>query len=120
MNGVLFRFSYACFINMYRNSNYLYMLVNIYIRFRVFYAYRQREKLPKIYSQDLLINNLFRHPYAKTEFMVNDFGVTRLTATKYLEQLVEHDFLQKQKVGRSNYYVNQPLCDIFVSNSNVS
>ena len=29
-----------------------------------------RTKLPKIYSQDLL-NNLFRHPYTKIQFIVN-------------------------------------------------
>lgn len=76
------------------------------------YKHGIREQLPKIYSQDLL-NNLFRHPYTKIDFMVNDLGVSRLTATKYLEQLVEHGFLQKQKVGRSNYYINAPLCDLF-------
>lgn len=50
-----------------------------------------REKLPKIYSQDLL-NNLFNHPYTKIEFIVEELGVSRITATKYLEQLVEHGF----------------------------
>ena len=79
------------------------------------YKHGIREQLPKIYSQDLL-NNLFRHPYTKIEFVVNDLGVTRLTATKYLDQLVESGFLQKQKIGRSNYYINTPLCDLFIRN----
>ena len=78
------------------------------------YKHRIRNELPKIYSQDLL-NNLFRHPYTKIEFIVNDLGVTRLTATKYLELLVESGFLEKHKVGRSNYYINAPLCDLFSS-----
>ena len=73
-----------------------------------------REQLPKIYSQDLL-NNLFNHPYTKIDFIVEDLGVTRITATKYLEQLVEHDFLIKQKVGRVNYYINEPLCSLLVA-----
>jgi hypothetical protein len=38
----------------------------------------------KFYSQDL-INNLFAHPYTKIDFVKDDLGVTRLTATKYLE-----------------------------------
>ena len=42
--------------------------------------------LPKIYSQDLL-NLIFRHPYTKIEYVQKENGVTRLTATKYLEQL---------------------------------
>lgn len=73
--------------------------------------HRLREQLPKIYRQELL-NNLFYHPYTKIEFLVDDLGVSRITATKYLELLVEHGFLQKQKIGRGNYYINQPLCDL--------
>jgi Fic family protein len=62
----------------------------------------------KFYSQDL-INNLFTHPYTKIEFLQNDLQVSRLTATKYLDKLAESGFLKKQKVGRSNYYVNLAL-----------
>lgn len=79
------------------------------------YKHRIRQELPKIYSQDLL-NNLFRHPYTKIEFVVNDLEVTRLTATKYLDQLVKKGFLEKQKIGRSNYYINTPLCELFARN----
>lgn len=75
-----------------------------------------REQLPKLYSQDLL-NNLFNHPYTKIDYIVEDLGVTRITATKYLEQLVEHGFLVKQKVGRANYYINQPLCQVLIAHS---
>jgi hypothetical protein len=35
--------------------------------------------------------------------------VSRLTATKYLEALVAGGFLAKQRLGRSNYYVNLAL-----------
>lgn len=73
-----------------------------------------REKLPKIYSQDLL-NNLFHHPYTKIDFIVEEIGVTRITATKYLEQLVEKGFLTKQKIGRANYYINEPLSKLLIA-----
>ncbi len=73
--------------------------------------HRLREQLPKIYRQELL-NNLFYHPYTKIEFLVDDLGVSRITATKYLDLMVEHGFLQKQKIGRGNYYINQPLCEL--------
>ena len=63
------------------------------------------------YSQDL-INNLFSHPYTKIGFVEQDLGVSRITATKYLDELVAGDFLHKQKVGRTNYYINWPLFDI--------
>ncbi|MDR3461137.1 MAG: hypothetical protein P4L76_02340 [Beijerinckiaceae bacterium] len=36
---------------------------------------RLRAELPNLYSQDLL-NNLFRHPYTRIEFVVNDLGVS--------------------------------------------
>jgi Fic family protein len=62
----------------------------------------------KFYSQDL-INNLFMHPYTKIEFVERDLKVSRLTATKYLEALAGAGFVQKVKVGRSNYYINVAL-----------
>ncbi|MGH8076225.1 MAG: Fic family protein [Lysobacter sp.] len=65
----------------------------------------------RFYSQDL-INNLFNHPYTKIEFVQNDLKVSRLTATKYLDLLVEGGFLQKERRGRSNYYINAPLYQI--------
>lgn len=72
-----------------------------------------RSELPKIYSQDLL-NNLFRHPYTKIEFLEEELGVTRKTASQYLKQLVENGYLTMLKIGRSNFYLNPPLFDLFV------
>ena len=66
----------------------------------------------KFYSQDLL-NNLFRHPYTKIESVMKEVDVSRPTATSYLKQLVEHDFLEKHKMGKSNFYVNRQLFDLF-------
>lgn len=74
------------------------------------YKHRIRNSY-KFYSQDL-INNLFMHPYTKIEFVQRDLQVSRLTATKYLDSLVEGGFVQKQKVGRSNYYINTALASI--------
>jgi hypothetical protein len=70
-------------------------------------------RLVKFYSQDL-INNLFTHPYTKIAFIERDLKVSRLTATKYLDALAERGFLQKQKIGRSNYYVNVVLNRILI------
>jgi Fic family protein len=74
------------------------------------YKRRIREKY-KFYSQDL-INNLFSHPYTKIQFIEQELGVARLTATKYLDALADGGFLQKQRVGRSNFYVNVALYGI--------
>lgn len=69
----------------------------------------------KFYSQDL-INHLFMHPYTKIEFAQRDLGVSRLTATKYMDALAAEGFVQKHKIGRSNYYVNVALNRILLDN----
>ena len=71
------------------------------------YKHRIRSTF-KFYSQDL-INNLFMHPYTKIDFVERDLKVSRLTATKYLDALTGAGFVQKVKVGRSNYYINVAL-----------
>ena len=74
---------------------------------------RLRSELPNIYSQDL-INNLFRHPYTKIEFLMAELGVSNRTAMRYLEILEQHKFVEKIKVGRSTFYVNVNLFNLFV------
>ncbi len=76
------------------------------------YKHRLRRELPHLYSQDLL-NNLFRHPYTKIQFVQKDLGISRLTAAKYLEQLVAAKFLVKEKQGRQNYFINEKLVQLF-------
>jgi len=70
-----------------------------------------RERLPKLYSQDLL-NNLFRHPYTKIEFVERELGVSRITAAKYLDKLTAAGFVTKRKIGKTNFYINGPLFDL--------
>ena len=82
------------------------------------YKHRLRSELPKIYSQDLL-NNMFKHPYTKIDFVMRDIGVGRLTATKYLDCLVDIGLLAKQKMGRSNYYMNISLMEIFAHDKTI-
>ena len=75
--------------------------------------HRMRDECPKIYRQELL-NNLFNHPYTKIEFVMEDLAVSRITATKYLDELVNIGLLDKTKVGRSNFYINTPLMALFL------
>lgn len=67
-----------------------------------------RKEAPRIYSQDL-INNLFRHPYTKIDFMVEELQVTRQTASRYLDAIVALGLLSKHKLGKDNYYLNDQL-----------
>ena len=75
------------------------------------YKNKIRTKARKIYSQDLL-NNLFRHPYTKIALLQNELKVSRPTARKYLERLTKMGLLNKVKVGRDNYYVNEQLVEL--------
>ncbi|MEM9008796.1 MAG: Fic family protein, partial [Cyanobacteria bacterium P01_F01_bin.86] len=79
---------------------------------------RMRDELPKIYSQDLL-NNLFRHPYTKIEFVMDELQVTRQTAAKYLDELVRIGLLQKHRVAKENFYLNAGLYDLLLNASSV-
>lgn len=63
------------------------------------------------YSHDL-INILFKHPYAKISFLEKELRVHRHTATLYLNELAKAKMLTKIKIGRSNYYINEPLLKI--------
>ncbi len=74
------------------------------------YKHRLRDNY-KFYSQELL-NNLFKHPYTKIEFVVNDLGVSRLTAANYLNKLAEDNMLRKEKLGVGNYYINEGLFEL--------
>jgi Fic family protein len=67
----------------------------------------------KFYSQDLL-NNLFKHPYTKIDFVVEDLSVSRLTAANYLNKLAEDGLLKKERLGTGNYYVNIELMKLLM------
>ena len=71
----------------------------------------QIRKNYKFYSQDLL-NNLFKHPYTKIEFVEQDLKVSRITAANYLNTLSDDGILTKKKLGVTNYYINHELFDI--------
>jgi len=76
--------------------------------------HRLRSTLPKIYSQELL-NNLYRYPYTKVDFVEKDLGVSMITARKYLDILAANGFVEKRKIGRTNFYINHPLFDLLTS-----
>lgn len=73
-----------------------------------------QEKLPKIYSQDL-INILFKNPYTKIEFLEKELKVSRQTASIYLDKISELGMLEKTKMGKSNYYLNTGLIKVLMN-----
>ena len=73
---------------------------------------RMRDGAQDLYSQELL-NNLFRHPNTRIDYVVKDLGVARQTASKYLDVLSSKGFVSKHRSGKSNYYVNDDLVRLF-------
>jgi len=70
-----------------------------------------KEKLPKIYSKDL-IEILFMHPYTKIEFLINSLNLHRDTASKHLRELESIGVLKSIKVGRNKYFINIKLFNL--------
>ncbi|WP_313684374.1 protein adenylyltransferase Fic [Pantoea sp.] len=67
-----------------------------------------REKLPKIYTHELL-QVLFAQPYCRIENLVEHGVAKRQTASSYLKQLVEIGVLEEMNVGREKLYINTRL-----------
>jgi len=65
------------------------------------------------YNHELL-NGLFYHPYTKIDHVVANMQVSRQTASKYLDRIVSLGLLQKEKMGKENYYINTRLMNLFI------
>ncbi|MEA2105009.1 MAG: Fic family protein [Candidatus Cloacimonadota bacterium] len=73
-----------------------------------------KKKQPKIYSKELL-ENLFKHPYTKIEFVMSDLNITKPTAIKYLKAIEDIGLLKKKKMWKTNYYINNDLYNLFLN-----
>ena len=70
-----------------------------------------KEKLPKIYSKDL-VEILFVHPYTKIEFLVDGLGITRKTASKYLNELEQIGIVKNIQIKNSKFFINEELFEM--------
>jgi Fic family protein len=70
-----------------------------------------KEHCPKIYSKEL-VEIIFENPYSKIDFLVNALGIKRKTASKYLKELEENNFLVPLRAGREIIYINNDLMEI--------
>lgn len=70
-----------------------------------------REKLPKVYSKDL-VEILFKLPYTKRQSLI-DVGLGNpKTVGNYLSALEKEGFLTSKKVGKEKLYINVALMKI--------
>jgi Fic family protein len=70
-----------------------------------------KEKLPKIYSKDL-VEILFRLPYTKRQHLMDENIGNSKTVGGYLIKLEEFGFLTSVKVGKEKLYLNHELLKI--------
>lgn len=70
-----------------------------------------KEKLPKIYSKDL-VEVIFKLPYTKRQNLINlDLGTPK-TVGNYLMALEDEGFLNSVRVGKEKLYLNHRLMKI--------
>ena len=70
-----------------------------------------KKKLPKVYSKDL-IEILFRLPYTKRQYLLDENIGNLKTVGNYLIALEENGFLKSEKVGKEKLYLNPKLLEI--------
>ncbi|RFC55666.1 Fic family protein [Brumimicrobium aurantiacum] len=70
-----------------------------------------KEKLPKVYSKDL-VEVIFKLPYTKRQNLIEvDLGTPK-TVGNYLMELEKEGFLKSVRVGKEKLYLNQKLMNI--------
>lgn len=79
------------------------------------YKVRLKSLLGKSYRHELL-NNLFRHPYTKIEFIEKELEVSRFTASRILDRIAKEGLLEKAKKGKGNYFLNNALIALLTNN----
>ena len=71
-----------------------------------------KEKLPgRVYSKEL-IDLLFRQPYCKIAFLVDEGIASRNIASNYLNELTKIRILKREKIGNEFVYLNIPLYEL--------
>lgn len=72
---------------------------------------RVQREAPSIYSKDL-IEQIFRHPYCRIQFLERAGMGTRQTCAKYLRALEKLGILRGHKLRREVYFVNERLFEL--------
>ncbi len=66
------------------------------------------------YSRDL-VETLFLFPYTRIQHLQKQLGISRNTATSYLNKLHNAGILEKMVLGRNQYFINKELFRILSS-----
>jgi len=52
------------------------------------------------------------HPYTKIDFLVEELKITRKTASRYLNELVNMEMLELVQVKNSKFFINVELFNL--------
>lgn len=63
-------------------------------------------------AREGFVDLLFKWPYCKINIVERELECSRITATKYLNEIAELGLLERQKIGREYYYINRNLMDL--------
>lgn len=66
------------------------------------------KKKPKLYSEEL-VNHLFFDFYTKNEYLRERLGISRNTASKYLNELEEIGLLTSEQVGKEKIFLREAM-----------
>ena len=66
----------------------------------------------KAIEREGFVDLLFKWPYCKINIVERELQCSRITATKYLNEITELGLLERQKGGREYYYINKNLIEL--------
>ena len=66
----------------------------------------------KAVEREGFVDLLFKWPYCKINIVERELACSRITATRYLNQMVTLGVLERVKIGREYYYINKDLMEL--------
>ncbi len=67
----------------------------------------------KAVDREGFVDLLFKWPYCKISIVEKELACSRITATKYLNEVAALGLLERLRIGREYYYINQRLINLF-------
>jgi predicted transcriptional regulator len=97
-------------------GKWLFYIISLkqFIRFMMALE-KTKADCPKIYSKEL-VEIIFENPYSKIDFLVRKLNINRKTASKYLKELEENNFLSHVQIGKELIYINNNLMETLKAN----
>ncbi len=73
---------------------------------------KQAQGKTKTIEREGFVDLLFKWPYCKINIVERELECSRITATKYLNEITELGLLEREKIGREYYYINKNLVEL--------